>query len=103
MGVNFELRKEGSEEVFTGTTDENGEIIFENLEPGNYSLIETETKEEYKLDENPLFIEVKYNEETEITVKNDLKKGSFRIIKQDMENATLTINIPPTINKMISH
>lgn len=49
-GVSFQL-KNGENIIGTYTTDGNGEIIVENLVPGDYSLVETEAAEDYVLDE----------------------------------------------------
>ena len=90
-GVEFELRKEGSEEVYTKTTDENGEIVFENLYPGKYFLVETKQREEYKLNNNTFDVDVNFNEQAEVTVENDIIKGYLRIIKQDLENENIRL------------
>ena len=90
-GVTFELRKDGQEEALEGTTNEKGEIIFENLFPGKYTLKETKTREEYKINTKEFEVEVRYNEQSEVTVENDIIKGFFRIIKQDLENSKIRL------------
>ena len=46
-GVTFRISSDTTE--ITKVTDENGEIEFEELEPGDYTLVETETVEGYNI------------------------------------------------------
>lgn len=85
-GIEFDLKGEDPNEVYTGTTDSNGEIIFKNLYQGKYTLIERKTQEEYQLNQTPFTINVEYNKQSTITVENEKIKGSIRVVKQDLEN-----------------
>lgn len=69
--VKFELKNENDEIVQEGVTNDNGEIFFDNLVVGNYRIVETETKEGYKLLEKELVIEIKENETNEIIIENE--------------------------------
>ena len=89
--VEFELKRDGTEEVYSGVTNENGEILFENLYPGKYTLVETKSKEEYKFEEKFFEININFNELVEVTVENEILKGYLRIIKQDLENENVRL------------
>ncbi|MBR2289740.1 MAG: hypothetical protein IJ867_03865 [Clostridia bacterium] len=91
-GVKFELKKENSEEVYTKTTDENGEIIFDKLYQGKYVLKEVQTVQEYRMNHQSFDIDITYNQQSEITVENEIIKGWLRIIKQDLENSNVRLN-----------
>lgn len=83
--VGFELYSEESQLVGTYYTDENGKIEIKDLRTGNYKLKEISTNEWYNLaDETNL--EIKWNETTEKTIENELKKGQIKIIKVDKDN-----------------
>ena len=90
-GVEFDLYSEEFDEVIgTYTTDENGEIHIENLRIGNYTLIEKTTNKWYNLADDTDF-EIRWNETTEITIENELKKGQAKVIKVDSENEEIKI------------
>ena len=83
--VGFELYSEDSKLVGTYYTDQNGKIEIKDLRTGNYKLKEIITNEWYNLaDETDL--QIKWNETTEKTIEDELKKGQIRIIKVDKEN-----------------
>lgn len=90
--MKFELNKINSEESYVKETDENGEIVFENLYQGKYTLKEVETNEEYKINTNTFDINIEYNKQSEITVQNEIIKGWLRIIKQDLENSNVRLS-----------
>lgn len=62
-------------------TNENGEIILENMIPGMYYLKETSTLENYNLYTDLIEINLDLNEEFTVTVNNSIKE----IIKIDKE------------------
>lgn len=73
-GVNFELHNENRELIDKKTTNQNGEIIFDNLDLGKYCLIETKTQNGYELLKEPIKCEIKEeNSKLEFTVKNSHK------------------------------
>ena len=83
--VGFELFSEDSKLIGSYFTDKNGKIEIKDLRTGNYRLKEISTNEWYNLaDETNL--EIKWNETTEKTIENELKKGQLRIIKVDKDN-----------------
>ncbi|WP_088810817.1 MULTISPECIES: collagen binding domain-containing protein [Listeria] len=86
-GAEFKLESE-SGEVYTGTTDENGEYLFENLLPGNYELIETKAPDNYVLDESAhnVTISSEKSETVEITIDNTEMLGSVQLTKKDSRN-----------------
>lgn len=72
-------------------TNENGQIIIENLPLGEYYIKEINTLNEYILDNKKYDISLKYkDEDTEIitntiNIKNNLKKGNITINKYDTD------------------
>lgn len=73
-GVKFNLLNASNDNVFQDLeTDKNGEITIESILPGTYFLKEIETKNEYKLIEEPIEINIEFDEEKEIIVENELK------------------------------
>ncbi|GAA0462923.1 Cna B-type domain-containing protein [Alkalibacillus silvisoli] len=72
-GAVFELYQVGeSSSIGTYTTDENGRIIVEQLEPGDYQFIETESPDGYLLDEEPISFTIgeQATETVEVTAYN---------------------------------
>ena len=87
--VEFELYSEElQKKIGTYFTDANGEIYIENLRTGDYKLKEKSTNKWYNLI-NDLNIKVEWEQDkkdTQLTVKNELKKGQVKIIKVDKDN-----------------
>ena len=89
--VEFELYNQKSgEKVGTYYTDANGKIEIENLRIGNYILKETKTNQWYNLaaEQN---LQINWDETTNLTVENELKKGQIKVIKVDKENNEVKI------------
>ena len=85
-GVEFELYSEEFDKVIGNyVTNADGEIYIENLRTGDYKLHEKATNKWYNLaDDNDIVI--KWDETTDITVENELKKSQIKVIKVDKEN-----------------
>lgn len=80
-GVEFALFNEENLELGRYITDVNGKIKIEYLKPGRYYLKETKApKEYYKIDE-AVNVEIRWNEEVELNIKNKIKKGKAKISK----------------------
>lgn len=77
--------------IDTKVTDQNGKIIFDNLYPGKYLLKELEANSNYILEDNPLYIELNYEETKNIIIENQHKKGNVEIVKFDKDNINLTL------------
>ncbi len=72
-------------------TDVNGEIHIEGLRTGDWALIEQNTNKWYNLNDDPVDIEIKWNETTNTTVENELKKSQIRVIKVDKDDHEVRI------------
>ncbi len=84
--VEFDLYSHEQEKVIgTYRTDVNGEIYLEDLRVADYSLIEKETNRWYNLADDTN-LEIKWQETTNVTVEDELKKGQIRVIKVDNED-----------------
>jgi len=68
--------EETDELIFSGRTDENGMIIIEKLEYGKYYILEKEAPEEYEINEEKMYFEIKENGEV---IKSTMKDQ--RIVK----------------------
>ncbi len=74
-GVKFQLLNSNKEVVKDELiTDDNGEIVLENMLPGKYYLKETETLENYNLYTDLAEIDLDLNEEYEFTLNNVVKE-----------------------------
>lgn len=80
-GAEFELRNQDGTVIGTGTSGADGKIIFENLDWGNYLLVETKAPEGYRLLTKPI----------------EIKIGADRLdIKETVENTPTDWELPAT-------
>ena len=87
-GVEFELRGANGK-VLKGTTNANGEYIFEDVVYGDYKLVETKTLDNYNLTTTEETVQVRDAGQTiEKTVTNALKKGKVEVTKVDADDNT---------------
>ena len=85
-GVKFELLDEDKKVIKTSlVTDENGQIIIENLLPGKYYIEETKTIEGYILYDKLIEVNVSLNEEVTVTVENGKEEVKIDINKTKSE------------------
>ena len=68
------------------TTNANGEISIKNLRTGKWAMIEEETNKWYNLLDGQVEIKVEWNETTNTTIENELKKSQVKVVKVDKEN-----------------
>ncbi|MFD2706956.1 SpaA isopeptide-forming pilin-related protein [Salibacterium lacus] len=93
-GVVFELQYQSGAVIDEGlTTDENGQLILDDLQPGSYQLVETETVEGYQLDDTPITFEIGTgeSERTQVEAVNELTPGSVELTKVDEDNSDNTL------------
>ena len=64
------------------TTDINGEVDLEGLEPGTYTVVELEAPDGYLIDDAERIIKIEAGEDAEF-IFTDTKKPSFRLVKID--------------------
>ncbi|CAM2078786.1 MAG: SpaA isopeptide-forming pilin-related protein [uncultured Clostridium sp.] len=89
-GVEFELWN-GERLVDIYTTNEDGKIVVENLEAGNYYWVEVVTDDNYILDQDKFydfFIE-EDGQVVEITATNKVKEGEVDFSKTDLSTGEL--------------
>ena len=85
-GVDFDLFSvEFNKVIGRYTTDQNGEIYISNLRTGNYRLHEIKTNKWYNL-ADAKNLEIKWDETSNTTIENELKKGQIKVIKIDKDN-----------------
>ena len=84
-GVTFRIAKiEDGSRYLDRTTDENGEILVTNLEPGVYSVQEISTLPDHLLDETEYHVELSPGKTAELRLTND-KRPSLTIHKSDAD------------------
>lgn len=92
--LNNIIRFKAGDLVATGTTDENGNLVFSNLYLGKYFIKEVETKDGYVLDEKEYDFELEYVDsktpiiETSYSLKNYLIKSDLEFTKVDLSDGT---------------
>ena len=86
-GVVFGLFDKTGQKIEEKITDNNGEVLFENVKFGNYTIKEISTLENYNLNLEEIEVNVNKDKELKIyTVTNELKKGDVVITKVDSKN-----------------
>lgn len=89
QGVEFELKKDGHV-VKQGVTNSFGLVMFEQLDYGNYELVEVKTLDEYVLDS--MLHPVEINEENqEMIIQNKKKTGHVHFYKVDRDNHNIKL------------
>ncbi|MGY4688530.1 SpaA isopeptide-forming pilin-related protein [Salibacterium sp. K-3] len=80
-------------EGVTRTTNENGQIIVEDLAPGSYQFEETKAPEHYEPLDEPVTFEIERGQEEakQITAENELTPGSVDLNKVDKDNPDKTL------------
>ena len=83
-GVTFTLVDENGKEIDKKTTGKDGIVKFENLLPGKYNFKETDAPVNVVPKEEPQTIEITVDKlNVDVTVENELSKGSLQIVKTD--------------------
>ena len=78
QGVHFQLLDENQEVIRTDLiTNENGEIILENILPGTYYIKEVKTVDGYSLYDKLIKVELDLNETATVIVNNSEKEVSI--------------------------
>lgn len=91
-GVEFELYShEENKTVGRYVTDKDGKINIQGLNIGEYSIIEKKTNQWYNLSESKDVI-VKWDQNVDITIENELKKGQIKVIKVDKDNHEIKLS-----------
>lgn len=81
----IEIYTENNELIFTGTTDENGKVVVDNLKVGKYYILEKEAATGYVITDEKVYFEIKDNGEiVKAEMKNKPITGTVEITKQDV-------------------
>ena len=109
-GVEFQLLNANKEAIYQSLiTDENGEIILEEIIPGTYYLKEVKTLPGYVLFDEEIKIEINLNEQVNVIV-NNTKEKKIKVSKEitnmevgkteeKIEEITNETNMSKEINK----
>lgn len=89
-GVEFELYDNKENYINTFATNENGEIIIEDLDIGNYIIKEVKTNEKYILNDEKIEITIEQDKETKLEIENEKIKGQIKITKLSEDDNKIT-------------
>lgn len=99
-GVQFELLDNNKNVIYTElTTNQDGQIVIDNLLPGVYYIKETRTLEGYELYNKLIKVELDLNEEATINVINLENEPNIEVDKKQTEN-TVKDNVSKTQVKL---
>ncbi|KMT61422.1 collagen adhesion protein [Listeria fleischmannii 1991] len=89
-GAEFKLVSEDGD-IHTGLTDEKGELLFDNLAPGEYNLTEVKAPIGYELDQSihKVTISGEKSDTVELTIDNKEIRGAAKLIKKDSQDGSL--------------
>lgn len=100
QGVQFELLDDNKNVIYTElTTNQDGQIVIDNLLPGVYYIRETRTIEGYELYDKLIKVELDLNEEATINVINLENEPNIEVDKKQTEN-TVKDNVSKTQVKL---
>ena len=85
--VKFDVVNEAGEVVDTIVTGKDGTATTKRIPIDSaYTVIERETKKEYKLTEETQTVKLEQDEIKDITFQNEKRKGQLRVIKVDLDD-----------------
>lgn len=85
--VKFDIVNENGEVVDTIVTGKDGTATTKRIPiDSEYTVVERETKKEYKLTEETQTVTLKQDEIKDITFQNEKRKGQLRVIKVDLDD-----------------
>lgn len=87
----FELLDTNKNVVRTGTTNNKGELEFNNLKPAAYKLKEKKSNDNYLNNNITYDIVINPSETTTKNITNEHKKGNLKIYKVDKDDNDLTL------------
>lgn len=100
QGVQFDLLDNNKNVIYTElTTNQDGQIVIDNLLPGVYYIRETRTVEGYELYDKLIKVELDLNEEATINVINLENEPNIEVDKKQTEN-TVKDNVSKTQVKL---
>ena len=95
---------ENNAEVATGTTNNSGQVSFNNLPAGTYTVKETATNSLYALSSASQTATISTNGETKnLTFQNSVKRGNVKFVKKDPANSSTMANVAFRISAMSSN
>lgn len=93
QGAKFDLLDSEKNVVYTNLiSDENGQILLNNLLPGKYYLKETKAPTGYELYDDYILLDIGFNEEISVIVNNEKgQKPTIEVTKNEIEAKQKTI------------
>ena len=94
-GVKFNLLDENKQIVYADlTTNKDGEIIINNINPGTYYVQETSTLNGYSLYDKLVQAKIEYNESLTVNITNSKEKITLE--KPEVTERELVVKLPKT-------
>lgn len=90
-GVTFSIKYKNGEDIGTYKTDEKGIIYLNNLHQGQVIIKELETNSKYTINTDDVTLDIGYNDEKNVVIKNEIKKGTIKIVKVDADDNNIRI------------
>ncbi len=86
----IEIYKQDTDElIFSGRTDETGQILIKDIEYGKYYILEKEAPEGYVLNEGKMYFEILMDGEViKATMTDEKIKGDLDFTKEDISDGT---------------
>lgn len=91
QGTEYELFDNKGVVIAKGITDENGNLIFNDLYQEEYTVKEIKSNDDYVISKESINIKAIYNKITEVVMTNEHKKGSIKIHKVDKDNNEIAL------------
>ncbi|WP_158524068.1 MSCRAMM family protein, partial [Clostridium perfringens] len=91
-GAVFNLQNQKGEDIKTNlTTDENGQIVLNDLAPGDYQFVEIEAPNGYELDKTPVKFTVVVGQTETVNIEkvNTASLGGVVLTKKDSQNGNV--------------
>lgn len=96
-GVKFNLLDENKNVIYSElTTNEEGKIIIENLNPGKYYIEETKTANGYAVYDELIEVNLAYNEKFTVTVTNSKEIVNIEKPEITENNTEVIVKLPKT-------
>lgn len=89
--VVFEILDQEKNKILESKTEDNGEILLENLKPQTIYVREVKQKDGYVLNKDLIEVKLQYGKTSEVNFTNSKQKGKIKITKVDKEDPNIKL------------